>query len=158
MAQSPEPATGYAGRAMIAFDPTKSLTTPADAMTIAGALRGMSAVGLGSGIDQVCDAGFWEAVSEAPLAAMLYAASPRGNGKGIGWVLRAVDSLHDDNNTSLGQPGWYSAARDLASQPVFRHALLRTLALDARQRDSMVMTMRDALWPWMQARKGSTDE
>ena len=49
----------------------------------------MSAVGLGSGIDQVSDAGIWEANTEAPLAAMLYAASPCGHGKGIEWVLLA---------------------------------------------------------------------
>src|SRR5258708_40126627 len=100
MAHSPESAAGQGGLAMIALDPTKSLTSPADAMTVAGALLRLPAVWLGSGINQGCGAGIWEANSEAPLAAMLYAASPRGNGKGIGWVLRVADSLHEAN-TSL---------------------------------------------------------
>ena len=44
----------------------------------------MSAVGLGSGADQVSDAGIWESNTEGPLAAMLYAAAK--NDLGMDWV------------------------------------------------------------------------
>ncbi|KAA1250171.1 type IV secretory system conjugative DNA transfer family protein [Mycobacterium simiae] len=139
------------------FDPTALITTPDQAVTAANTMMQMSAVGLGSGIDQVSDAGIWEANTEAPLAAMLYAASPRGNAKGIGWVLLAVDNLRKDDK-SPNAPGWYSAARCVGDQPLFRNALLRTLAMDPRQRDSIALTMRKAVTPWMRlGLRGITD-
>jgi hypothetical protein len=130
------------------FDPTALISTPDQAVTTANTMMQMSAVGLGSGIDQVSDAGIWESNTEAPLAAMLYAASPRGNGRGIEWVLLAVDNLEEDKNAA-DAPGWHSAARYVAGQPLFRNALLRTLAMDPRQRDSIALTMRKAVTPWM---------
>lgn len=130
------------------FDPTALITTPDQAVTAANTMMQMSAVGLGSGIDQVSDAGIWESNTEAPLAAMLYAASPRGNRKGIEWVLLAVDNLHEDKQNP-DVPGWHSAARYVADQPLFRNALLRTLAMDPKQRDSIALTMRKAVTPWM---------
>ena len=60
--------------------------------------------------------GFGKSNTEAPLAAMLYAASPRGNGKGIEWVLLAVDNLEEDKKDP-DAPGWHSAARYVAGQP-----------------------------------------
>lgn len=134
------------------FDPTKLISTPDQAVTMANTMMQMSAVGLGSGVDQVSDAGIWEANTEAPLAAMLYAASPRGNNKGIGWVLLAVDNMTKPNpkaRAATDVPGWYSAARENASLPLFRNALMRTLAMDAKQRDSIALTMRKAVTPWM---------
>ena len=130
------------------FDPTALISTPDQAVTTANTMMQMSAVGLGSGIDQVSDAGIWESNTEAPLAAMLYAASPRGNGKGIEWVLLAVDNLEEDKHAP-DAPGWHSAARCVAGLPLFRNALLRTLAMDPRQRDSIALTMRKAVTPWM---------
>lgn len=130
------------------FDPTAMIGTPDQAVTAANTMMQMSAVGLGSGIDQVSDAGIWEANTEAVLAAMLYAASPCGHGKGIEWVLLAVDNMEDDDK-SPDAPGWHSAAREVAGQPLFRNALLRTLAMDPRQRDSIALTMRKAVTPWM---------
>lgn len=127
---------------MIAFDPTKLLATPADAAQTAAALLHMRRGGLDCG-------SIWTSEAEAPLAAMLYAASACGNGNGIGWVLRAVDNLHENDNAP-DTPGWHRAARDSAAQTLFRTALLRTLDMDPRQRDSIVLTMREALSPWMQ--------
>ena len=83
----------YPGVDMMSFDPTPLISTPDQAVTPANTMMQMSAVGLGSGIDQVSDAGIWESNTEAPLAAMLYAASPRGNNAGIEWVLLAVDNM-----------------------------------------------------------------
>ncbi|WP_236724667.1 type IV secretory system conjugative DNA transfer family protein, partial [Mycobacterium avium] len=130
------------------FDPTALISTPDQAVTAANTMMQMSAVGLGSSIDQVSDAGIWEANTEGPLAAMLYAASPCGHGKGIEWVLLAVDNLEKDDKDP-DAPGWHSAAREVAGLPLFRNALLRTLAMEAKQRDSIALTMRKAVTPWM---------
>jgi len=153
---------------MRSFDPTALIRTPDQAVTAANTMMQMSAVGLGSGIDQVSDAGIWEANSEGPLAAMLYAASPCGNRKGIEWVLHAVDNIRkpgrgqppngngqqplplpDPEPNQPLRPGWYSAAQIVRDQPLFRNALLRTLDMDPRQRDSIALTMRKAVAPWM---------
>jgi hypothetical protein len=132
---------------MIAFDPTKLLSEPADATTVARAL-------LHGPRGDVHRGSLWKSVAATPLAAMLYAASTCGNGKGIEWVLMAVNNLQEDN-ASPDAPGWHSAARDAAAVPVLQDALLRTLSMDPRQRDSIVMTMRDALSPWQQPAKGN---
>jgi hypothetical protein len=131
---------------MIAFDPTTLLATPADAVHTAAALLHLRRGGLDRG-------SVWSSAAETPLAAMLYAASACGNGQGMSWVLRAVDNLHDDDN-GPDVPGWQRAARDAAAQPLFRTALLRTLDMHPKQRDSIVLTMHEALSPWMAPSKG----
>jgi type IV secretion system protein VirD4 len=72
-------------------------------------------------------------------------------------VVLGVDNLQKDDRDREA-PGWHSGARYVAGQPLFRNALLRTVDMDRRQRDSIVMTMRDALSPSMQPRKESTGE
>ncbi|KQH80844.1 type VI secretion protein [Mycobacterium gordonae] len=130
------------------FDPTALITAPDEAVTVANTMMQMSAVGMGSGVDQVSDGGVWESNTEAPLAAMLYAASPRCTGKGIDWVLLAVDNVKK-SKTDPEAPGWHSAARYVKDIPLFRNGLKRTLDMDAKQRDSIALTMRKAVSPWM---------
>lgn len=143
--------------AVRSFDPTALITTPDQAVTVANTMMQMSAVGLGSGIDQVSDGGIWEGNTEAPLSAMLYAASPRGNGKGIGWVLLATDNMEKDDKKP-DTPGWHAAAREVVDLPLFYNGLMRTLAMDLRMRDSIALTMRKAVSPWMRlALRGITD-
>ncbi len=48
------------------FDPTALITTPDEAVTVGNTMMQMAAVGTGSGIDQVSDAGLWENNTEAP--------------------------------------------------------------------------------------------
>jgi len=81
------------GLKRFSYDPTSTITTPMEALTVAETITQMATVGLGSGIDQVSDAGVWDANAAGPLAAFLYAASPCGNGQGMKWVLRAVDKI-----------------------------------------------------------------
>ena len=132
------------------IDPTELVTTPADAMESAEVLLGRSLAGA-TGVD--CDS-VWATAAQVPLAAMLYAGSARGNGEGVGWVLLALDRLVEDDN-GRGSPGWLDAARHVADQPLLGNALLRTLEMDPRQRDSIVIAMRDGLSPWIQRRKGT---
>ena len=116
----------------MSFDPTKLISTPDQAVTAANTMMQMSAVGLGSGVDQVSDAGIWESNTEGPLAAMLYAASPRGNDAGIEWVLLAVDNMRlagPEPQMSM-EPGWQMAAEIVSDMPLFYNALMRTLYMD----------------------------
>lgn len=139
------------------FDPTALISTPDQAVTVGNTMMQMAAVGLGSGIDQVSDGGIWESNTEAVLAAMLYAASPCGNNKGIEWVLLATDNM-DKDDQQPDAPGWYAAARRVSDLPLFKNALLRTLAMDLRMRDSIALTVRKAVTPWMRlALRGITD-
>jgi hypothetical protein len=139
------------------FDPTTLIGTPDEAVTAANTMMQMAAVGFGSGADQVSDGGVWEANAETPLSAMLYAASPCGNGEGMTWVLNAVDNVRKPDPPEEGkkpkplEPGWWMAAQSKAIRelPLFRNALLRTLDMDPRQRDSIALTMRKSVSPWM---------
>ena len=131
---------------MIAFDPTSILSTPTDAIDTAQALLHFPSAGVVSG-------SIWASAATVPLAAMLYAASARGNGKGITWVLQAVDNVHEDTACAAAA-GWRAAARYVGDQKLFRGALQRALDMDPRQRDSIVITMRAALSPWQQVTDG----
>lgn len=81
------------GVEQMAYDPTTTITTPLEALTVAETIMQMATVGMGSGADQVSDGGVWESQAAGPLAAFLYAASPSGNNMGMDWVLKAVDNL-----------------------------------------------------------------
>lgn len=137
----------YPGIATMSFDPTRMITTPDQAVTAANTMMQMSAVGLGSGVDQVSDAGIWESNTEAPLAAMLYAAAK--NRQGMDWVLLAVDNMDWDDDMLPVEAGWQQAAATVQDKPLFYNALRRTLKMDPRQRDSIALTMRKAVMPWM---------
>lgn len=137
----------YPGIALRSFDPTKTIHTPDQAVTAANTMMAMSAVGLGSGADQVSDSGIWESNTEGPLAAMLFAAAT--NNLGMDWVLLAVDNIEISKDGSGGQPGWQRAAELVQDMPLFHNALVRTLKMDPKQRDSIALTMRKAVMPWM---------
>ncbi|WP_241474049.1 type IV secretory system conjugative DNA transfer family protein [Mycolicibacterium neoaurum] len=137
----------YPGVTSMSFDPTKMITTPDQAVTAANTMMQMSAVGMGSGADSVSDAGIWESNTEGPLAAMLFAASL--NGEGMDWVLLAVDNMEWDDEKLPIEPGWQMAAVAVQEFPLFYNALRRTLNMDPKQRDSIALTMRKAVMPWM---------
>ncbi|MFV8055070.1 type IV secretory system conjugative DNA transfer family protein [Mycobacterium sp. 48b] len=153
----PDYEADYPGVEQLSFDPTKLIGTPDQAFTIANTMMAMSAVGMGSGADQVSDAGIWESNSETPLAAMLYAASPPGrnqrggNGGGIDWILHAVNNtkVTPKNQQIPTDPGWEAAAEIVKRLPLFSEALKATLEMDPKQRDSIALTVRKAVMPWM---------
>lgn len=119
-------------------DPCARVTSPAEAVEYAQAPLTTSA---GPGCE------FWAETAVGPLAAMLYAASPRGNNEGVQWLVTAPAATTPEALADTAQ-GWRSAVSYLADQPVLGNSLQRALELDPRQRDSLVMTMRDALAPW----------
>jgi hypothetical protein len=121
-------------------DPTALVTSPAQALECAEALLNNASARPGGD-------SLWAAAAVAPLASLLYAASPRGNSNGVGWLVAAAGSAQD--GLSAIALGWHSAMPYLADQPLLGNALQRALKCHPRQRDSLVMTICDALSPWM---------
>ena len=80
-----------------ARDPTASIQAVPDALAVAESLLGSAPL--------VCGA-YWSAVTVRPLAALLDAAGPNGDGGGIGWVNLAVENV----DTGTTTPGWDRAA------------------------------------------------
>jgi len=130
----------------LSFDPTVSIDSPSEALTVAETIMQMSTVGLGSGADQVSDGGIWESQAAGPLAAFLYAASPQCNGLGMSWVLTAVDNIDPKD---FQNPGWAQAAALCHNYETLALGMMRILDMDARQRDSVAITMRKAITPWL---------
>ncbi len=137
----------YPGITVTSFDPIKLITSPDRAVTMCNTMMQMSAVGMGSSANSVTDAGIWEMNTEPTLSAILYAASLMS--EGIDWVLLAVDNMAWDDEKLPTAPGWQSAAHAVQHIPVFYNAIRRTLDMDPKQRDSIALTMRKAVGPWM---------
>nr|VTP02039.1 Conjugal transfer protein TraG [Mycobacterium riyadhense] len=131
------------------YDPTATIFTPTEALTVAETIMQMATVGLGSGADQVSDGGVWESQAAGPLAAFLYAASPMGNNEGMDWVLRAVDNIDTTSKEAGKKPGWLQAAAICHRYEVLAMGMTRILEMEPRQRDSVAITMRKAITPWL---------
>lgn len=131
------------------YDPTVNIFTPYEALTVAETIMQMATVGLGSGADQVSDGGVWESQAAGPLAAFLYAASPRGNNEGMEWVLRAVDNIDTISENAGKKPGWLQAAAICHRYEVLAVGMTSILDMDPRQRDSVRITIRKAIMPWL---------
>lgn len=138
------------GVEQMAYDPTTTITTPLEALTVAETIMQMATVGMGSGADQVSDGGVWESQAAGPLAAFLYAASPRPNGNGLGmdWVLKGVDNM-DVTEDAARQPSWVQAAALCSQYEVLAIGMTKILGMEPRQRDSVAITMRKAITPWL---------
>lgn len=103
------------------------------------------------------DEGPWKKMASRPLAALLLAGGelPNAetgeviNGGGINWVLAALDNL-EDTSGDLITPSWNNAVARAHGLLNSRHAAaLRSVKnMDARQRDSVAISIRTALDPW----------
>lgn len=129
---------------MTAFDPTMLACTPQLALTLAEGLLHSAAAREGD-----CCA-VWVSYAALPLTGLLYAAA-RDN-LGIGWVLDAA--LNTDRYMGADEPGWINAAQRVADVPMLVTALRRPAHLDARQRDSVTITVAEALAAWRPAQGG----
>lgn len=89
------------------------------------------------------DMDVWKAVSEPVLAALLYTASPCQRGGGMTWVNGAVSVLAAD----IGDPGDVVGM----SHPLGRRFMGSLASMNGPQRDSVLLTIRDAVLPWMAA-------
>jgi len=140
-------------RAMVT-DPTRSITTPGEALTVAEVMLATSGVGFGGAANSTAVAadGLWESSASRPLACLLYAASDLGNGHGMPWVLQAVENLgvdsDDDTAAAPTKPSWL-AAYGLCPHPILAEPLMRVLSMSDRLRDSVAITVAKAVTPWV---------
>lgn len=142
-------------RSMVS-DPTMSITSADEALTVAETMLATSGVGFGgaSGGQTVAAGGLWEIQASRPLACLLYAAGPQGNRKGMPWVLEAVENLGIDDEDDGGQPpleatpSWVTAAA-LCPHPQLADPMQRVLTMDGRMRDSVAITVSKAVTPWV---------
>ncbi|MBU8826481.1 type IV secretion system protein VirD4 [Mycolicibacterium goodii] len=120
-------------------DPTVDVDSPHTAIVQAETLLRVGRPGLG----RSRPADFWDVQAVQPLAALLFAASPLGNGQGMDWVRAALANVDPEDVQS---PGWaHAAMRCSVSAPVLGQSVVRTLTCDPRQRDSIVAAVRAAI-------------
>jgi hypothetical protein len=101
-------------------------------------------VGPGSG------AGVWETLAVLPLAALAFAASKPQHTDPMQWLTRTVDQLATDGSDRA----WQLAAEAVGVANTHLHdAFVRTTNMSQRQRDSLVLVMRDALAPLVAVRR-----
>lgn len=83
----------------------------------------------------------WYEQAVAPLAALVYAASAQGNGKGMAWVGRMVARLADE-----GAEGWQAVADAVADvHDVLAARVNWWTHADPRQRDSVALVLNTAV-------------
>lgn len=136
-------------------DPTSTIATADEALAVADTMLATGGVGYGGagGGAAVSAGGLWESTASAPLAALLYAASPQGNGLGMPWVLNAAENYGmPDPAAEVAEPvpdeSWM-AAIDWCPHALLTDPLVSMLAMDPRMRDSVAITARKAIRPWL---------
>jgi TraM recognition site of TraD and TraG len=144
-------------------DPTRSITAPEEALTVAEVMLATSGVGFGGATNgtSVAAGGLWEVSASRPLACLLYAASDLGNRQGMPWLLQAVDNLgvdnDDDTPDALSTPSWL-AAYGLCPHPMLAEPLMRVLSMNDRLRDSVAITVSKAVIPWVRLALSNGDK
>lgn len=137
-------------------DPTATIDKADEALTVAETMLATSGVGFGGASASNASAGgLWESQAAPPLACLLYAASPMGNGLGMTWVLDAVqdfgipDPSDPQAATNIGGPSWLTAY-GLCPHPKLAQPLYAVISgMDARLRDSIKVTVSKAVTPWL---------
>jgi TraM recognition site of TraD and TraG len=134
------------------FDPTALISSLGEAKATAQSLLSTSAVALsGSTFRGGADPGPWDQLAFAPLTCLLFAASPAATGLGMEWTLEASENLQaplrSPYQTSF-DPGWATAAAWTGDR-LFEARVRAVLAMDAKQRDSVRMTVTKVLTAWL---------
>ena len=88
----------------------------------------------------------------APLTCLLYAASPGATNLGMDWTLEAAENVAKPTQNGPYQttwgPGWASAAA-WSGDRLFEARVRAVLDMEAKQRDSVKMTVTKVLTPWL---------
>lgn len=135
-------------------DPTAAINSADEALTVAETMLATAGVGFAGGSASVSSGGgLWDSTASAPLAALLYAAGPKGNGAGMPWVINAAENfgLPDPNEEFPGPPpdeSWMTAI-ELCPHAMLTEPVVSMLAMDPRMRDSVAITARKAIKPWL---------
>jgi type IV secretion system protein VirD4 len=135
------------------FDPTALITSLDEAKATAQSLLSTSAVALsGSAFRSGADPGPWDQLAIAPLVSLLYAASPRATGQGMNWALEASENVEKPAQKGAYQtsydPGWAAAAA-WTEDRLFEARVRAVLDMEAKQRDSVKMTVTKVLTAWL---------
>ena len=132
----------------VAIDPTALITSDDDALDLASILMQSGAAGAGGGTTQGGGDPFWENISTAPLAALLRATGQRG----INWTRAAVGKLDPDDDENTEQACWINAVGILDEiSPMLAAELSSATTLDPKMRDSIMVTMKSAVAPWLRS-------
>ncbi|MCC9184364.1 type IV secretory system conjugative DNA transfer family protein [Mycolicibacterium mageritense] len=138
----------------VCYDPTMLITTFAEAQAVAEALLSMASVGFGGAqARNGGDTAVWKNLAFAPLTCLLYAASPRVFGQGMRWVIEAAEEVSMPQNwPTTGQigfdPSWVTAAVACGDR-LFETRTRGVLEMVDKQRDSVKITVTDALTAWL---------
>ncbi|MCF6389995.1 type IV secretion system protein VirD4 [Mycobacterium sp. SMC-4] len=120
-------------------DPTRYVDCEYAAIVQAESLLRVGKQGLGR--DR--PASIWDVQAVSPLAALLFAASPRGNDRGIQWVRVAVDNTDPED---VQTPGWAQAAlRCSVAATMSGQSVVEMLTAAPRHRNSILAAVRTAL-------------
>jgi hypothetical protein len=135
------------------FDPTALITSFDDAKAIAQSLLSTSSIALsGQAFRTGGDSGPWDQLALAPLACLLYAASPGAVGQGMDWTLEAAENVEKPTKKGPYQtshdPSWASAAAWTGDR-WFEARVRAVLDMDSKQRDSVKMTVTKVLTAWL---------
>jgi len=135
------------------FDPTALIAGLDDAKATAQSLLSTSAVALsGSAFRSGADPGPWDQLAFAPLTCLLFAASPAATRLGMDWTLEASENLDAPGLNGRYQttfdPGWAAAAAWTGDR-LFEARVRAVLGMDAKQRDSVKMTVTKVLTAWL---------
>jgi type IV secretion system protein VirD4 len=135
------------------FDPTALISGLDDAKATAQSLLSTSAVALsGSAFRSNADTGPWDQLAFAPLTCLLFAASHAATGLGMDWTLEASENLdaplHAGGYQTSFDPGWAAAAAWTGDR-LFEARVRAVLGMDAKQRDSVRMTVTKVLTAWL---------
>ncbi len=135
------------------FDPSALITSLDDAKATAQSLLSTSVVALsGSAFRSGTDPGPWDQLAFAPLTCLLFAASPAATGLGMDWTLEASENLDvpplNGRYQTTFDPGWAAAAAWTGDR-LFEARVRAVLGMDAKQRDSVKMTVTKVLTAWL---------
>lgn len=136
------------GTEKVVVDPTALIRSDDDALDLASILMQSGAAGAGGGSNSGGGDAFWENISVAPLAALLRAAG----GDGIAWSRAAVGAVDPHDEEDEDQPCWTNAIGRLElDSPMLAQELAGAAMLDAKMRDSIAVTMKSAVAPWLRS-------
>lgn len=138
----------------VIVDPTVLVNTDDDALDLASILMQSGAAGAGGGGRGGGGDPFWENISVGPLAAILRAAGSRG----IAWAREAVGKIDPPdldefgNSEDTDSPCWINVIGTLQeSSPMLAQEIASAAKLEAKMRDSVMVTMKSAVAPWLRS-------
>lgn len=150
------------GCSKVVVDPVALISNDDDALDMASILMQSGAAGAGGGSSSGGGDSFWESVSTAPLAAILRAAGDDG----IAWARAAVSKIdpppgkdgQPDFDNDETTPCWFNATsrlRDIGSDDLAAE-LISAIELEGKLRDSVAVTMKSAVSPWLRSTVAGT--